>query len=152
MKTIKWIRIVLSAAILGYLAYDISTVIADAHDYYSNHKSALLAAIFVAPLLGIIVLVYRDKVTNRVKTLHALLATTILAAVITAFATILSRTLWAAFEFTSATLQDKLLGSLALIMLYGVAAGLWWYAIVLWKKHRTSGCSLRRTTCAVPEP
>ena len=139
----------LGAALLGYLAYDLSTNIADAHDFYSTHKSALLAILFIAPLLGIIVLIYRDKITDRGKTLHALLATIILAAVITVFATLLARTLWAIFEFTSANLQDKLLGSLALIILYGVAAGLWWYATVLWKKHRTIGSSVPATRCRV---
>lgn len=150
MKTTRWIRILLGAAILGYLAYDLSTEIAEANDYYSSHKSVLLAVLFVAPLIGIIALVYRDKVTARFKTLHALLATTVLAAAITAFATLLARTLWAVFEFTSATLQDKLFGSLALIMLYGVAAGLWWYASILLKQHRTMGSRVPVTRCRVP--
>ena len=149
MKISRGIRLVLGAAILGYLVYDLSTDIAVAHDFYSTHKSALLAILFVAPLLGIIVLLYRDIISDRVKTLHALSATIILATVITVFATLLARTLWAVFEFTSATLQDKLLGSLALIMLYGVAAGLWWYATELWKKHRTIGSSVPATRCRV---
>ena len=140
----------LGAVILGYLAYDLSTDIAEARDFYGTHKSALLAILFVAPLLGIIVLIYRDKLTDRVKTLNALVATTFLAAVITAFATILARTLWAAFEFTSITFQHKLLWSLALIMLYGIAAGLWWYTSVLWKIHRTIGSRVPATRCRVP--
>ena len=109
MKTTRWIRIVLGAAILGYLAYDLSTGIAEAHDYYSSHKSALLAVIFVAPLLGIITLVYRDKVTERVRTIYALSATAILAAVITIFATQLSGTIWSAVDLSLVTFQHKLL-------------------------------------------
>jgi len=152
MKANRWIRIVLGAAILGYLAYDLSTGIAEAHGYYSSHKAVLLAVVFVAPLLGIIALVYRDKVTERVKTLHALLATTVLAAAISIFATQLTWTLWSVFQLSSIPIQQKLLGALALIMVFGVAAGLWWFSHILWKRHRTIGCSLRRTTCAVPEP
>ena len=150
MKTTRWIRIVLGAAILGYLAYDLSTGIAEAHDYYSSHKSALLAVIFVAPLLGIITLVYRDKVTERVRTIHALSATAILAAVITIFATQLSGTIWSAIDLSLVTFQHKLLGAIALIMLYGIAAGLWWYAYMLWKKHRTIGSRVPSTRCRVP--
>ena len=137
MKTDRWIRIVLGAALLGYLAYDLSKEIAEAHDYYSSHKAVLLAVVFVAPLLGIIALVYRDKMTERIKTLHALLATTVLAAAITVFATQLAWTIWSAFEVAFVSLQQKLLGAVALIMLYGIAAGSWWYSYILWKKHRT---------------
>ena len=146
MKTNKWIRIVLGAAILGYLAYDLSTGIAESHDYYSSHKAVLLAVVFVAPLLGIIALVYRDKVTARVKTLHALLATIVLAAAISIFATQLTWTLWSAFQLSSIPIQQKQLGALALIMLFGVAAGLWWYAYKLWKMHRT-----RRSMLSAPK-
>lgn len=137
MKTTRWIRIVLGAAILGYLAYDLSTEIAEVHDYYSSHKSVLLAVLFVAPLLGIIALVYRDKVTARIKTLHLLLATTVLAAAITAFATKLAQTIWSIFELSHVTIQHILMAAVGLLIIYGIAAGFWWYAYILWKKHRT---------------
>ena len=150
MKTTRWIRIVLGAAILGYLAYDLFTGIVEAHDYYSSHKSVLLALLFVAPLLGIIALVYRDKVTERVRTIHALLATTILAAAITVFTTQLAWTIWSAFELSLVTIQHILLGAVALIMLYGIASGLWWYTSALWKKHRTIGSRVPSTRCRVP--
>ena len=127
----------LGAALLGYLACDLSKGIAEAHDYYSSHKAVLLAVGFAAPLLGIIALVYRDKVTERIKTLHALLATTVLAAAITVFATQLAWTIWLAFEEAFVTIQHKLLGAFGIIMFYSIAAGLWWYSYILWKKHRT---------------
>ena len=144
MKTNRWIRIVLGAAILGYLAYDLSTEIAEAHGYYSSHKAALLAVLFVAPLLGIITLVYRDKVTERIKTLHALVATTVLATAISIFATQLTWTMLSVFQPPSIPNQQKLLGALALIIAFGVAAGLWWCAYRLWIEHRTRRCTPTR--------
>ena len=136
MKIPRWIKLALVVAFLGLAICDVFSSIADARDYYKTSEFHWLAVLLGATLLGAVILIYRDIISDKAKTLHAFVAVTALAAVITVCATYMTGIV--IDYFCGAIPKHKLLFILALIFFYGVAVGLWWQAIVLWKKHRTT--------------
>lgn len=144
MKIPRWSKLAAVIAIIGYAIYDMSREIAFAREYYRTNDFHWLTILIAASLIGIVCLTYRDKVSGHTKALQALIAVTILAAVITILATYLAVWTWKVRDmFQDATIRQKILLALFPFFFYGIAAGLWWQAIMLRMKHRTMPCTVR---------
>ena len=134
MKIPREGKVALGIAILGFIAYDLLQEVAWNYFVLPDYPTGIylgLAILLGGPFLGIIQLLYRHKGTDPEKTGPAFPGTLILAIVIAAFTTFLAYAIWTVASVSIGIHIQITIYAFELLFLYGVAAGLFWQALVL---------------------
>ena len=134
MKLSKGLNVTLGIAIQGYIAFDLIQEVAWNYFVLPDYPTGIylgLAILLGGPFLGIILLINRHKGTDPEKPERAFLGTILLAIVITIFTSFLAYAIWTVANVSIGIPLQKTIYAFELFFLYGVAAGLWWQALVL---------------------
>ena len=137
MKIARWLCIVLVIAIFVFAIYELVSDVAMARDYYRTNEVPWLVIFGGSAAAAIAGLMYRDKISQEAKRLHALLGTGALALVFTYMAVKLTVTIVHIENLVPGT-AIKNPALVAALSAYAVAAVLWWYTLTLIRKHRTN--------------